>query len=312
MAHSPITSTIANTCWVFVSGSELPRHLFDIVFGIHALRQRGVPEASIWVYTDHPAYQPHLHPYGITNVRPIRDVTTHLATLGGFEFAVMVVTGHGDTNGISVKGQASINPQELLTAARSLPAVKGGAILLGQCFAGLFNYTNAGTAEPQLSLVGATGFSESLSAVVKLPAPIKKIDGSDGLQEWEANLFLAYFFEWLLMPLDVDGDGRFTLMDGHKHASVRTYQHLRSLKIAVHAEVSKLQQDIVALPPGAPAMQVQALKTMHSDALSKLYLIHQDPWVLHSLYAGDIVFTLGLASVPAPVAAPTSGAAVAP
>jgi hypothetical protein len=158
-----------------------------------------------------------------------------------------------------------------------------------------------------LCIIGATNFSESLSAPINLPNPIKRSDGTDGLRDWDANLFLAHFFEWILTPRDVDGDGRYTLMDAHKHSSVGTYSILRSLKVGVHAQVSKLQQDILALPQNAPPIQAQALKQMHQDALKKLYLINQDPWVLHSLFAADITFALGAPAAPAPAMA-TAGA----
>jgi hypothetical protein len=287
---------------VFVSGSDEPRHLFDVVLGAHALTQRGVPAHSIHIYTDDPAYQQHLQPYGLGNVRPVAGLLTGLATHAGYEVLVIVVTGHGSEKGIPAVGRTDINPADLLGAARACPGIRGGAIIFGQCFAGLFNYTNAGTAEPQFCMLGATSLNESLSDRLTLPAPIPTQDGSVGLKEWAANIFLAHFFAWVLNPRDVDGDGRFTLMDGYKHAIVLTNKDLRSLKQRAHADVGRFQTQLL-LTPATQTLLIDALTREANRAITTLYMANQEPWVLHSLLTSDFELALGPAGAGAAAAA---------
>lgn len=292
----PVVSTPSNTCWAFVAGEAEPRHLSDIIFGVYALRARGVPDSSIFVFTDHPASAQHLAPFGITQVATTRAVTTDLARPSGFEVLVIVVTGHGDHVGISVAGGTSINPTELLAAARSCPGTKAGVIILGQCFAGVFNYTDAGLDRSKipLCLVGATNLNPSLSSSLTLPSAIQPTNGAGNpLLEWQANIFLAHFFQWLMDPRDVDGDARCTLTDAYKHSGVMANQDLRTQKRRCQHQIAEIQAQLT-LPSDSPMPQVllaiAALRRRLDDTYEVLYL-HQEPWVLNSVFAKEIEFS---------------------
>ncbi|SEU32231.1 hypothetical protein [Stigmatella erecta] len=291
--YPPFNIDAANTCWVFLSGSSEARHLHDIVFANDVLKKRGVPSQNILVFTDHPAYQLHLAPYGITNTFSSGAIASELAQRKGFKFVVAVITGHGDPSGISVGTGASINPAEISAAVRGCPGVQAGIIILGQCFAGLFNYINAGTGEPPLCVMGATNLNPSLSSLVGLSAAVKKSDGSDGLQSWVANIFLLHFFAWLHVPRDVDGDGRSTLMDAYRHAGVHANTHLRDTKRNLHLIVEPLRTQVVELSkqPLTPVtqLQVQAIVQQLDQALESLYL-HQEPWILNAYLAASAQF----------------------
>ncbi|MFY0582743.1 hypothetical protein ACN28S_58260 [Cystobacter fuscus] len=121
----------------------------------------------------------------------------------------------------------------------------------------------------------------------------KKGDGSDGLQNWVANIFLIYFFEWLHGPRDVDGDGRSTLMDAYRHAGVYANTHLRDTKRNLHIEVEQLRTQLVHLSkqPSTPItqLQIQATHQQLDQALESLYL-HQEPWILNAYLATSIEF----------------------
>lgn len=293
-AGYPLSSvTPANTCWVFLSGSSEARHLHDVVFANDVLRKRGVSAQNILVFTDHPAYQLHLSPYGINNTFPCGDIAKELSQRQGFEFVVVVVTGHGDPSGITVGTGASINPAAISAAVRGCPGIKAGIIILGQCFAGLFNYIDAGTSAPPLCVVGATNLNPSLSSLANLSAALKKSDGSDGLQSWVANIFLLHFFSWLHASRDVDGDGRSTLMDAYRHAGVHANTDLRDTKRDLHLRVEPLRTRLVDLTKQsmtpATQLQVQAIGQQLAQALESLYL-HQEPWILNAYLAMSIQF----------------------
>jgi hypothetical protein len=323
-ALEPLASTNSNTQWVFVAGKAEPRHLFDIIFGVHALRRRGVPDSSIWVFADHPATIQHFGPYGISNVFPVSEFAGKLPRLPPAELAVVVVTGHGDHAGICVEGGPSINATQLLGALRACPGVRGGVVLLGQCYAGLFNYTNAGL-DPDavhICLIGATSLNLSVSNHTTLPAPLKLKDGTDGLSQWIANDFVVRFFEWMLNPRDIDGDGRYSLMDAFKYASVMTNEVQRAGKGDNHILVGFLQPEVVRLEQalqqahaaGADPKAIHSLMLEHGakfqrlkEVLQNLY-VHQEPWILHARFASAIELAgpalLAVASHPAP--APTT------
>jgi hypothetical protein len=228
----------------------------------------------------------------------VQEFTTQVAQCRQYDFIVVAVTGHGAEDGIPIPGQPSVNPTQILNAARSCPGIKGGAIVLAQCFAGIFNYTDAAGGSVPLSLVGATSLNPSLSSPLVLPAALKQSDGSDGFNEWTANIFMARFFEWMASPRDVDGDGRCTLMDAYRYASVHCNQDLRARKGVVHASVTQDEDRLSKferLPPTTPGQMLllglrkAALRRKIQDALEVLYL-HQEPWVLNARFAGNIEF----------------------
>lgn len=313
MPPKRVVSTPLNTCWVFVAGEAEPRHLSDIVFGVYALRTRGVPDTSIFVFTDHPASAAHLAPFGINQVAATRAVTTDLCRISGFEVLVIVVTGHGDHVGISVAGGTSINPTELLAAARSCPGISAGAIVLGQCFAGVFNYTDAGLdrSKVPLCLVGATNLNPSLSSSLTLPSAIQPAHGAGNpLLEWQANIFLAHFFQWLMNPRDIDGDARSTLTDAYKHAGVMANQDLRIQKRLCQHRVAAIQAELAvpsSLPVGQMLLAITALRRRLDDTYEVLYL-HQEPWVLNSVFAKEFEFALPAHAAAATAAAPSNPA----
>lgn len=317
---APVVSSSNNTCWALIAGHADPRHLYDIIFAVHALRKRGVPEDRIWVFTDHPAKLAHFTPYGITNVVPTHELASTMPTLPASEVVMVVATGHGDPDGISVEVGPSVNPTQLLTAVRACPGVRAGAIVLSQCYAGLFNYVDAGDHPEGLDvcLIGATRLNLSLSIPTTLPAPVKMLDGTDGLSKWAANVFFVGLFEWLLNPRDVDGDGRCTLMDAYKHAAVKANEVLRGQMQQLHLRVGELQAQLRQLEStlqtaiaslqttiaqaGQPWSIAQLPTAAQKDFLAwgatqqqleqemaNLY-VHQEPWVLHARLASAIEF----------------------
>lgn len=293
MKFQPCNVNTKNSCWIFVSGSTEDRHLYDIVIGIDCLRKKGVADDNIFVFTDHPEKHVHLPLYSVTkNVYTTADLKTILPQIKGFEMAVTVVGGHGSPSGITVQG-ANITPQELIDSIRSIPGIKAGVAILAQCYAGLFNFTNAGSEDPQLVVIGATNLNPSLSDGVTLKQAIPKTDG-ENLQSWVANIFLLYFVMWLKDPVDVDGDGRFTLMDGYKYAGVHANEHLRSIKSSIHFEIEALkasQMQVLSKAPDKPdavyLLKVHSLQRRINMTVDQLYL-HQEPWILHSNFAREI------------------------
>lgn len=299
---TPAQITPTNTLWIFVSGSQEARHVNDIIFGVDVLRKRGVDPRHIFIFSDHKDNATHLGPYGITqHVYPTSDLSARLAVAEKHSFAVLIATGDGDENGIATTPPAGISLNAVTKAVRGCSGIEAGIIVLCQCFGGVFNFADA-TVDPPLILIGATNLNMSLSYMATLAAPIMRTDGTPGLQQWEANVFMLHFLGWFTQPADVDGDGRPTIMDAFKYAGVRSNNQLRNMKSLAYVGLdallpafrAALQEVENAKQQNKPADEVKKL-TMDADAmaiilekgLTSLHL-HQEPWILHAALARRI------------------------
>jgi hypothetical protein len=297
----PYQITATNTCWVFVSGSTDARHFLDIVYGVTCLKKQGVQDNDIFVFHDFDAAQatPKLNANGIApRLFAPADLAVELAQLAGYEHLVLATSGHGQLEGLSTV--PPISPHGLYAAVRGAP-VSLGIIVLGQCQAGVFHFTDALTAPP-LVVIGATNLSLSLSTTM--------VGFSVATGGWSANAFLAYFFQWLGAPVDVDGDGKHTLLDAYKFAGVRTGELLPFAKVRQGKDLpAKLQQvDALQVQHAADWMKLlttpaqnlspaeqqtqmtitAAIKDL-TEAASIVYM-SQEPWLLNANLIRDVSF----------------------
>jgi hypothetical protein len=305
----------ADSCWLFISASNERRHLEDVIFGADVLRRRGVPSDRIAIFTDYPAPHTVLSAFNLNNVHGVDDLATVALGLPPSTSCFVVVTGHGNHDGIGQQTVA-LRPVPVLDAARSVPGIQFGVVVLGQCYAGVFNYLQA-RGDCPLVLLAGTGFNTSLSSGVKLSGPIVPAAGSSPLSGWAANLFLYYFFLWLESPNDLDGDGQTTLIDAHKFAGTRSSSHAiggksqafvsatlksNTLPQLEHA-FTQARSALQSVPPTASAQaRVQAQSTLTAAVLAlrsrqqeisgHLGVVYslQDAWVLHADLARDITF----------------------
>lgn len=291
--------------WVFFADSNEPRHLFDIVLGVHVLRARGIPDAHIHVCTSHIAAANHLNPYGITNIHALDQCE---AVLGSLNCAsvVLIVGGHGIVEGIGQGGRIA-SPAEVLRRVRAASGIQVGIIVLSQCFAGAFNLLDA-TSSPPLVLIGATNLNNSISSPITLGKPLPQADGSPGVQSWMANLFSWTFFVWLERQPDVDGDGHRTIMDAYKFAGAMSNQQLLTVKSSLYVEASRIGSELKTLQEKQAAQQppttqqeaaqrlmlevtTKATAQRLQEVLKMLYM-HQEPWILNARLARRIIVDL--------------------
>jgi len=283
--------TKEGTTWIFISDSDENRHLYDIIFAVDVLRRRGVADERVLVFTDHPQAALQFAPYGIRH-RALSEIGPTLATRRGGPAALLATTGHGRSDGIGA-GRTVLTPHGLLSAVRRIPGLKRGVLVLGQCFAGIFDQVDA-KADPELVLMGAARLNMSLSVPIKLAAPLRQRDQSEGLCTWSANLFLLKFFEWIATPLDVDGDGCLTLSDAYKHAGVQTNRDLVQIKSSLYLEVRDLASRVDLLgaklkgpsPSDDDRLAHDAVTRQLQQRLEILHL-HQEAWLLHAHLARD-------------------------
>lgn len=285
-----------NTKWVFFLSANADaeeRHVLDIAYGILCIEGAGVNAADIEIYVDG-ADRGSIQNFikSGTNsqfvLKESKDFFTDQAN-NTHENLVMFVTGHGGPDGIDAP--QPITPYALLDCLKASPNLQRAVVYLGQCYAGIFNYIGAGSkqkangeADPDVIFIGATNLHESISSSTTeqfLSGPLS----------WPANLFLLFAFKWYSSPVDVDGDGRFTIADSYKYAGVYSNAVNKSRKAEALALSVDLQNGWIAAraahranPSQGTKLILDAAYTRYASHLSLLY-IHQECWILNAIPA---------------------------
>lgn len=278
----------ADTVWVFVAaGNSEARHIWDILWGITVLKRKGIKEDQIYVFSDFTHMNTNLNTFGIVkNLFHAKYLKSELQKISGFNHLVMVVSGHGNHHGLPVSG-SKLTPTDLIASIRSCQNLKSGTLILGQCYAGVFNFLPA-SKEPEIVIMGATNLHSSLSSTIRLNYPIHCPNSKYVLNSWLANIFLFYIFEWILNPIDIDGDGKLTAADLYKYAGVNANQHLLSLKSELALtydiwciEAKKKIEEHHSQVKVLTEIELKSITDQLNNNLANLYL-HQEPWMLHA------------------------------
>lgn len=313
--------TSSKTGWFIVcpSASESEkRHVYDLAFTVFCLEAANIPQVDIEVFID--GNDTILYQSILREASPIdRTIYTsshlfaRIQNKTSFENLVIIFTGHGNSEGISAS--VPIKPAPLVSTLKSAAHLKYVVLVFGQCYAGVFNYVNAkadaNNGEPELVLIGATNFCSSLSVPIS----------GQFLREqrpWSANTFLATLSYWFRNPIDVDGDGKFTIVDAFKYAAAQAHQIDDNGRVGVfrdllelHAELRELNRALgqqipaqnlpVTPPPGDLSVQLPASaffgllmrKKIIEDeihAKTSIRFVHQEPWILNAWVAQKIYF----------------------
>lgn len=286
-----------STRWVlFLASSHEPeqRHVLDLAFGLMCLESVGVDKNNVSIYIDgkdRALIQQWLslgssHAY---NVKVSSDFFIDCAN-NAHEDMVMFVSGHGSAAGIDAA--VPITPYALLQSIKNAPSLKNAIVYLGQCFAGIFNYMPAGRrseSEVNAIFIGATNLYESLSS-----ATTEKLVGGD--TSWNANLFLLSVFKWLTNKVDVDGDGKLTVMDSYKYAGVLSNAINKDIKrdlfidsFELHQKWEAARKQVQSSPTLMAVVAFRAIDQKYMTLLDLRY-VHQECWILNSVPAQVIEF----------------------
>jgi hypothetical protein len=288
-----------NTKWVlFLSTSTEPehRHILDLAFGLFCLEAAGVNPVDIHIYidgTDRASIKNFMQ-NGSANGLLIKESKDFFddQKINEHENLVIFITGHGSTSGIDAA--PAITPYRLLNCLKGSPALKRAVVYLGQCYAGIFNYIGAGRkigangiSDPEVIFLGATNLHESLSSSTQESFVV-------GTIPWVANLFLLYVFKWWCNPVDVDGDGKLTIIDSYKYAGAASNGICKNVKTITLAGSIDLQHKWIqasaahtALPSTHTQLAMEAAFVQYASKLELLY-IHQECWILNAIPAQSI------------------------
>lgn len=252
--------------WIFIAGSE-PRFVFDILNASIIIRNRQKSSDNIYYFTDCENARNILTMNGCSagNLYGLSNVKAEIEKFEGISSVYCVVSSHGDIDGI----ENIIKPNELIKTMQEINGVTDGFVLFGQCYSGIFNLSN----QSKFCIMGASNFYPSIS------------HSAITSNNWSANVFLYYFFNWIATPRDVDGDGQFSIADAFKWASYQTNRFLVNLKISdsktFYKWCLKESKDLEKLkkkstPQDAPDIDVREAK-LNENLL--IYHNQQEAWI---------------------------------
>lgn len=269
-----------SSIWVFIAemDNDSPRFLFDIQNFASKLKiKQSGDDSNFYFFVDNTEQMKSVlrdNNISTERVYPLAQFETEIGTLNHIPFLGCVISSHGNIN-----GAATLNPNKILTCINKIPGLTDGLLLLGQCFAGVFNVPTTS----KICVIGASNFCESLSS-----SHIKGVS-------WIANIFLYYFSLWFTetQNQDVDGDGNCSILDAYKYASFRTNISLQELKanfsktfhIWCTGEVEKLYRisnQIINPKEDQNTYQLQAMyETVQQQLNNNLSVYHntQEAWI---------------------------------
>lgn len=265
------------------SENDKERFIKDIFHGVYVLQKIGIQGNRITIVSDWESLA-----WEAQNFEPLcpinpQDVYSHIETIDA-ENLFVIFCCHGGLSGIG--GVDSIRPNNLINAIKNNSKVSNCLVFLGQCYAGVFNYTNVSDDNKRIVYIGATGMRSGLSTLMKwniLP---------NVSMMWCANIAVYYMFEWLETPFDVDNDGRYSIMDLYKYVSYKT--NIKTELIEKEEEQKFLDMKISAeINKQLHSERSDIIMTLDAKAVDVLYqyiIPHQDCWILNAIPALNMYF----------------------
>jgi hypothetical protein len=303
-----------NTHWVFLCAikSEDPikgnpeRHLKDVVLGLSVLVDTlKIHRQNISLLLDsqpisiqHQQTHDSLLTY-IDKIHPISDFN-NIITKTTLPNIVVLIFGHGSIDGLDANYK--LKPFELVNILHSRQNLESGVVVFGQCFSGIYNFVELygnKSSNAHLCFLGASNLNSSLSSAQL----------NEGQLRWVANLFMLFFFDWLsIKGVDIDGDGRTTLMDVYKYAGGRTSENLLTAKEKIASTLYYAQKELDQIETEYKnknfTTSEEETKFKDKYEFDKDFLLRtiknasdikhtvQDPWFLNSNKAREIEFQL--------------------
>lgn len=280
-----------NSHFVFVAISgQIPenendkeRFIKDVFHGVYVLQKIGVSgnrisiisdwESSDWTSRNFPYFEP---------IRP-QNAYSYIKSINA-ENLFVISCCHGGLSGIG--SIDSIRPHDLITAIKSNVNISNCLVFFGQCYAGVFNYTNVSDENKSIVYIGVTGMRSGLSSLIKW-------DINPQLSfSWCANIAVYYMFEWLETPIDVDGDGLYSIIDLFKYVSFKTNEKTEVVEKAEEFKflTTKISAEIDKRLHADENDVIKFLDAKAIDALIQYIIPHQDCWILNAIPASNMHF----------------------
>ena len=270
-----------STKFLFVvtsSGKVEDRFLYDVELFVKIIKSKGVNLSNIIIATDAQenivlSKCPDMQ--GASFITSLQLLST-INTIDG-DNLIILADCHGSIRGIDA--QSPIMPYPLTEAIKTNPSLKNTIVFFGQCYAGIYNWVDLRKDNTNIVYLGATGFDSSLSY------------GVSGIP-WSANISLVAFGQWLLQPIDIDGDGQFTVMDLYKYIACFTNSVTDEIEKKQTADLvdAKVELKLSMRDQGNSTDTMMQLEKEAIDVLGNYIVPHQNPWLLNAFSAQNIQF----------------------
>ncbi|MCP1679437.1 hypothetical protein [Kerstersia gyiorum] len=285
------------TKWVlFLPAAHQPegRHLMDLAFGLMCLEKAGINPCDIAIYVDgnERVSIAQWLKNGSNLDYEIKYTADFFSDLQNNQYQniILFITGHG--NFLGLDGNPQIKPHTLVAGLKSAPNLMRAVVYFGQCDAGVFNYMPVSRKireeeghDPDIIFIGATDLHSSLSSSTREQF-------INGQLPWTANLFLLFVFKWMQDPVDIDGDGKVTIMDSYKFAGAQSNAFNKNVKaqafvncMQLHPSFVVAEQKHLSDPENLPLLvELEGIRAQYSDVLN-IHFTHQECWILNSIPA---------------------------
>lgn len=300
--------------WCIVSGHSDLNDIKDIFFAVTCLKTAGVRNDHIHIFASLNVSQASPDRLRCSDLKNILqhiwylpgDFPSVISKIKGRNLTV-VVAGHGSEYGIAT--DPVISPEMMASTLLSKRCFKRVLVVFGQCFSGVFNWTNVRRKNKKKAVeacfLGGSGLTvftafdllklgkqnnrfltlESLNVLQKLMTQYK-------FGSWPVNYFLFQFFSWVLKPRDLDGDGKNTALDAFKYVSILSNENASlvagfRLSHAVDQIVKHRLDSVASNNPWDSVVKISQ-DQMEKDLADSL--MPQDPWILNAHEARRIVF----------------------
>lgn len=270
-----------NTKFLFIITSQKKvedRFFYDAEHYIKAILEKGGSTDNIIVATDSsstmvcakcPAMQ------GVIFISS--EQVLSMITALNCDNLIILADCHGSLFGID--SPQPIGSYALTEAIKNNKSVMNVIVLFGQCFSGIYNGVDLRDDDKNIVYIGATGFDSSFS--YKLPTTT-----------WFTNISLMAFRNWIIKPIDIDGDGAFTVMDLYKYIAWFTTSIVHELeKIYTSLFIdAKVKQELAKKFQEKSPDMMEQLKKEAVEVLGNYTIPHQVPWILNAFSAQRIIF----------------------
>lgn len=286
-----------DTCWLFLLPSRSnaeQRHVFDIAFGVHVLLGKMVPLENIVLLIDGCSNSLLNSTFSAMNVPVPNNLFTtekyfDVLKKNTHKNIVIFVTGHGSIDGID--SIVPIKPYDFYNALKTSPSLQNSVVYFGQCEDGIYNYVSLKTDSDGLNrskivAIGASGLHTSLSSSTIIQGGL-----------WSANVFLARLFSWIQNPVDVDGDGKFSVIDSYKYATIWTHDDCKKIEHDYEIKDAKAKFALSVLKDELEEKRRQGTLTLDQELQIKAMettinniSFDQVPWILNVFVGMEIFF----------------------
>lgn len=269
-----------NSKFIFIATSSHyleDRFMFDINHGIGILKRLGVSSNDIIIITDAPKDTL------VAKCTNISDIVFYMSSSlqnvvesAKCENLFIISCCHGSMDGID--SVTPIKPFTLNQSIKNNKYTKNVIVFLGQCYAGIFNFIDVRDENKNIVYIGATNIDTSLSFMM---------NGYD----WVANISVLAFFQWIEKPLDIDGDGKYSISDLYKYVSYFTN--------SVTKEIEKIQNYHLVDASVKMKLEKEQAKLSGKELISEItkdaaeilrnYIVpHQNTWILNAIAASNM------------------------